>query len=37
MDIDLPAPNGPAPEPGITVNVTVAKVDALDNSVRFEW
>jgi len=37
MDIDLPAPNGPAPEPGITVEVTVAKVDALDNSVRFEW
>lgn len=37
MDIDLPAPSGPMPEPGITVQVTVAKVDALDNSVRFEW
>lgn len=37
MDIDLPAPSGPMPEPGITVEVRVAKVDALDNSVRFEW
>lgn len=37
MDIDLPAPNGPAPEPGGTVEVSVAKVDALDNSFRFEW
>jgi len=37
MDIDLPAPSGPMPAPGSTVQVTVAKVDALDNSVRFEW
>jgi len=37
LDIDLPAPNGPAPEPGIIVQVKVAKVDALDNSIRFEW
>jgi len=37
MDIDLPAPNGPAPEPGIIVQVKVAKVNALDNTIRFEW
>jgi exoribonuclease-2 len=37
MDIDLPAPAGQVPEPGNMVQVKVAKVDALDNSVRFEW
>ena len=37
MDIDLPAPAGQMPEPGNMVQVKVAKVDALDNSVRFEW
>jgi exoribonuclease-2 len=37
MDIDLPAPAGQVPEPGNVVQVKVAKVDALDNSVRFEW
>ncbi len=37
MDIDLPAPSGPLPEAGIMVQVKVVKVDALDNSVRFEW
>jgi hypothetical protein len=37
LDIDIPAPAGQTPEPGTTVQVKVAKVDALDNSVRFEW
>jgi exoribonuclease-2 len=37
LDIDLPAPAGQVPEPGNMVQVKVAKVDALDNSVRFEW
>jgi len=37
MDIDLPATTNPKPEPGTAVKVRVAKVDAIDNSVRFEW
>lgn len=37
LDIDIPAPAGQVPEPGATVQVKIAKVDALDNSVRFEW
>jgi exoribonuclease-2 len=37
MDIDLPAPSGPMPVPGSMVQVRVARVDALDNSYRFEW
>lgn len=37
MDIDVPSPVGLPPEPGSMVQVKVAKVDALDNSVRFEW
>ena len=37
MDIDLPATNNPKPEPGSTVKVRVAKIDAIDNTVRFEW
>jgi exoribonuclease-2 len=37
MDIDLPAPAGQVPQPGVMVQVKVTKVDALDNSVRFEW
>lgn len=37
LDIDLPATRVPAPEPGSTVQVRVAKVDALDNTVRFDW
>jgi len=37
MDIDLPVPPGPLPEPGIMVQVNIVKVDALDNSVRFDW
>jgi exoribonuclease-2 len=37
MDIDLPTPVGHKPEPGTLTQVTVAKVDALDNTVNFEW
>ena len=37
MDIDLPAPAGQAPAPGGIVQVKIAKVDALDNNVRFDW
>ncbi len=37
LDIDIPAPAGQVPEPGNMVQVKVAKVDALDNNVRFEW
>ena len=37
LDIDIPAPAGQVPEPGTIVQVKIAKVDALDNSVRFEW
>ncbi len=37
MDIDLPATNIPKPTPGSQVKVRVAKVDAIDNVVRFEW
>ncbi len=37
LDIDIPAPAGQIPEPGAMVQVKIAKVDALDNSVRFEW
>jgi exoribonuclease-2 len=37
LDIDIPAPAGQVPEPGVIVPVKIAKVDALDNSVRFEW
>ena len=37
LDIDIPAPAGQIPEPGVIVPVKIAKVDALDNTVRFEW
>jgi exoribonuclease-2 len=37
MDIDLPATNIPKPVPGSLVKARVAKVDAIDNVVRFEW
>jgi len=37
MDIDLPATSIPKPEPGSTVKVRIAKVDAIDNVVRFDW
>jgi len=37
LDIEIPTPVGQIPEPGVIVQVKIAKVDALDNSVRFEW
>lgn len=37
LDIDLPATLIPKPEPGSTVKVRIAKVDAIDNVVRFDW
>ncbi len=37
MDIDLPSTTIPKPAPGSKVKVRVAKVDAIDNAVRFEW
>jgi len=37
MNIDLPAPASPLPEPGKHVTVKVVRVDPLDNTVRFEW
>ncbi len=37
MDIDLPAPTGQIPTPGVMVQVKIVKVDALDNNVRFDW
>lgn len=37
MDVDLPCPSGTKPTPDTHVKIRVAKVDALDNFVRFEW
>ncbi|THB71298.1 MAG: RNB domain-containing ribonuclease [Desulfobulbaceae bacterium] len=37
LDIDLPAIRAVRPEPGSIIKVKIAKVDALDNVVRFEW
>ncbi len=37
LDFDLPTPGGSKPSPGSTVQVRIAKVDALDNVIRFEW
>jgi exoribonuclease-2 len=37
MDIDLPAPAGQVPTPGVIVQVKIVKVDALDKNVRFDW
>ena len=37
MDIDLPATRVPAPVPGSIVKVSIGKIDALDNMVRFNW
>jgi exoribonuclease-2 len=37
MDIDLPSTRMPLPEPGTLVQVRPVKIDALDNSVRFDW
>ncbi len=37
FDFDLPTPPGQKPAPGSTVKVRIAKVDALDNVIRFDW
>ncbi len=37
LDIDLPSIGAEMAEPGNTVQVRIASVDALDNSLRFEW
>lgn len=37
MDVDLPCPSGNKPAPDTKVKIRVAKADALDNFVRFEW
>lgn len=37
LDIDLPSTGPENAEPGTMVQVRIARVDALDNIVRFEW
>ncbi len=37
LDFDLPTPQGSKPTPGSIIKVRVAKVDALDNVIRFDW
>jgi exoribonuclease-2 len=37
LNIDLPTPARNRPEPGCRVQVKVIRVDALDNTLRFEW
>ena len=37
FDFDLPTPAGGKPTPGSHVKVRIAKVDALDNIIRFQW
>jgi exoribonuclease II len=37
LNIDLPTPARNRPEPGCRVSVKVMRVDALDNTLRFEW
>lgn len=37
FDLDLPSTGRDHIEPGKTVQVRIAKVDALDNTIRFEW
>lgn len=37
LNIDMPTPGQNVPEPGSTVTVKVTRVDALDNTLRFEW
>lgn len=37
FDFDLPTPSGRKPSPGSIIKVRIAKADALDNQVRFEW
>jgi len=37
LNIDLPTPTRNRPEPGCRVSVKLTRVDALDNTLRFEW
>jgi len=37
LNIDMPTPSRNRPEPGSRVSVKVSRVDALDNTLRFEW
>ncbi len=37
LDFDLPTPAGQKPTPGSIIQVRIAKVDALDNVIRFDW
>ncbi len=37
LNIDMPTPTRNRPEPGQRVMVKVLRVDALDNTLRFEW
>ena len=37
LNIDLPTPGRNRPDPGCRVQVKVLRVDALDNTLRFEW
>ncbi|MEA3469537.1 MAG: RNB domain-containing ribonuclease [Thermodesulfobacteriota bacterium] len=37
LNIDLPTPGRNRPDPGCRVQVKVVRVDALDNTLRFEW
>lgn len=37
LNIDMPTPTRNRPEPGQRVKVKVLRVDALDNTLRFEW
>lgn len=37
LNIDMPTPGQNVPVPGSTVTVKVTRVDALDNTLRFEW
>ncbi len=37
LNIDLPTPGRNRPEPGCRVQVKIVRVDALDNTLRFEW
>ncbi len=37
LNIDLPTPGTNRPEPGQRVKVKIIRVDAMDNTLRFEW
>ncbi len=37
LNIDLPTPTRNRPEPGCRISVNLTRVDALDNTLRFEW